>query len=223
MLPLLILAGHGRDISSFLDVICALELIHTYSLIHDDLPSMDDDDFRRGKPSLHRAYEESTAILTGDFLLTYSFELIAKSRHLDATLKAELIYSLSHFGGGKGLIGGQIEDMAQEASSYHDLEIMYAKKTAALFSCALDFGALLCSDLSRRMALQNLGFHMGILYQHLDDIQDQDSHFSLISPLERKARCNFHFEQMKEICLSLPNEYESLKTYVFNHLFPDLE
>ena len=86
---------------------CAIEMIHTYSLIHDDLPCMDNDDFRRGKPSLHKVYPEGHALLTGDFLLTQAFDILAHSPHLDAGQRLDLIATLARYAGGSGMIGGR--------------------------------------------------------------------------------------------------------------------
>lgn len=101
----------GGDSGRAIPFACALELIHTYSLIHDDLPCMDDDDMRRGKPSLHKAFNEAIAILTGDYLLTYAFEILASGSHLKAEQKLELIHSLSKAAGGHGMIRGQVMDI----------------------------------------------------------------------------------------------------------------
>lgn len=218
LIPLLIIAGHGVEIEPYLDVICSLELIHTYSLIHDDLPSMDDDDFRRGKPSLHKAFSESTAILTGDFLLTYPFELIGRAK-IPSEMKVDLIVSLSSYSGALGLIGGQIEDLAGGATTIPLLEEMYRKKTSALFSCALDFGAILINDTHHRNLLCEIGTHMGIIYQYLDDLSDSDGCSQTSLQSQAKDRLFFHEKQLKEKTDLLPSGYHLLTSYLFNELF----
>ncbi|MBI5273508.1 MAG: polyprenyl synthetase family protein [Chlamydiales bacterium] len=178
IIPLCITDSALCVIEPFLDVACAIELIHTYSLIHDDLPCMDDDDFRRGKPSLHKAYSESTAVLTGDFLLTYAFEILAKQYHLSSEQRLELISSLSSCSGGLGLIGGQILDLYYEEKklSISTLEMIYEKKTANLFICAFAFGGILIKATTEVMHhLKLIGKHLGILYQYMDDLHDATS------------------------------------------------
>ena len=218
LIPLLIIAGHGVAIPPYLDAICSLELIHTYSLIHDDLPSMDDDDFRRGKPSLHKAFSESTAILTGDFFLTYAFELIGRSL-ITPEMKVDLIVSLSSYSGALGLIGGQIEDLAESPKTVAVLEQMYTKKTSALFSCALDFGAIMTSDIRHKKLLHEIGIHMGIIYQYLDDLSDLDGCMNTSLQSEAKERLLFHEEQLKEKTALLTPGYHLLISYLFNELF----
>lgn len=178
MRPLLVLItcemlGGNRDLA--LRPACALEMIHTYSLIHDDLPCMDDDDFRRGRPSLHKAFDEATAVLAGDFLLTYPFEILASSPGLSDALKTQLIAVLSKRAGGDGMIGGQILDLAAEGKHLplEDLQTVHHLKTGALLSCAVEMGALLAGA-SQQMfkALRAFGKKIGLAFQIADDILD---------------------------------------------------
>src|SRR5579863_6844545 len=122
----------------------ALEMIHTYSLIHDDLPCMDNDDLRRGKPTLHRVFPEWHALLTGDYLATFAFEILAACTALTDGEKIELVHILSSRAGARGMIGGQIIDLMSQG---HLIDIMllqemHANKTAALISASLEFGAV---------------------------------------------------------------------------------
>jgi geranylgeranyl diphosphate synthase type II len=159
---------------AFLPAAC-LELIHTYSLIHDDLPCMDDDDFRRGRKSLHKAFPEWLALLTGDFLLTYAFEAISSDRELSSEEKSELILVLSSRCGGSGMIGGQIEDMMFQGKkiSLEQLKKMQEKKTGFLFMAAMEFGAILCHiSLPQRKMLVSFGETIGLAYQIIDDLAD---------------------------------------------------
>lgn len=157
-----------------LDVACAIELIHTYSLIHDDLPCMDDDDFRRGKPSLHRAFSEDVAVLTGDFLLTYAFEVIANTS-LPAPTKVNLVQSLARRIGSKGLVGGQILDMAAKSIdiNWQMYQTLADKKTSSMFTVALECGAILRNlPPSEKEILIAFGDLFGLVYQIADDLED---------------------------------------------------
>ena len=137
----------GADPQQALRVAAALECVHCYSLIHDDLPAMDDDDLRRGMPTTHIAFDEATAILAGDALLTFAFEIIAEpATHPDAALRAELVLKLAKAAGAKGMAGGQMLDIQAEQEAEHGLDkivALQAMKTGALFRFALEAGAIL--------------------------------------------------------------------------------
>ena len=166
----------GADIEAALDPACAIEMVHTYSLIHDDLPCMDDDDLRRGLPSLHKVFGEGMALLAGDYLLTYAFEVLARARFLSAEEKIELIQTLSGAAGAKGMIGGQAIDLASEGKRIDEaaLKTMHIGKTAALLTACLEFGAILGkASLETRKLLREIGWDMGLAYQILDDILDE--------------------------------------------------
>jgi geranylgeranyl diphosphate synthase, type II len=176
--PLLVLAvvesyGIGQDRA--LIPACALEMVHTYSLIHDDLPCMDDDDLRRGRPTLHKVYPEWHALLTGDFLLTFAFEILSSAPLLDADQKLALVRSLSSHAGAHGMIGGQMIDLLSEGQSidWDILEQMHRHKTAGLIIAALEFGAIISrappDDLQ---ALREAGSSIGIAFQLIDDVLD---------------------------------------------------
>lgn len=159
-----------------LDVAVAIEFIHTYSLIHDDLPCMDDDDLRRGKASLHRAYGESTALLTGDFLLTYAFEIIANTS-LSPEIRSQVIQILTKAIGARGMIGGQVLDLATKAKpiSWEEYQLIASKKTSALFIAALQCGAIIKGlDKSQRAILTNFGEVFGLIFQMVDDLDDKE-------------------------------------------------
>jgi geranylgeranyl diphosphate synthase type II len=150
---------------------CAVELVHTYSLIHDDLPCMDDDDFRRGRPTLHRVYSEGHAVLVGDYLLTYAFEVIAQAPELTAEQKVALFKTLTQAAGGEGMVGGQIMDIER---SPH-VQQMHHQKTAALFCAAVAFGGIAASASSETMdLLRQFGLQFGQLFQMVDDLLDGD-------------------------------------------------
>lgn len=151
---------------------CAIELIHTYSMIHDDLPCMDDDELRRGRLTLHKAYSESDAVLTGDFLLTYAFEIISTSPHLSDQQKNALVFTLATRSGLQGMIGGQVVDIEDETLEMDDLFAMYRKKTGALITAALEFGAIIAKqDVGPFIQIGDL---LGLAFQIVDDILDND-------------------------------------------------
>jgi geranylgeranyl diphosphate synthase type II len=170
LLLLSILKDYNVPIEKGLDVACALEMIHTYSLIHDDLPCMDDDDLRRGKPSLHKVYGEGAAVLVGDFLLTYAFETLAT-----CGASQEITAIIAKAAGGHGMIGGQLVDILFEGKEvdWNILQFMYLGKTAALFSAALECGSLLSgAPLKEQEALKKCGELYGVAFQMQDDILD---------------------------------------------------
>ena len=178
LLALAITEALGGTLEKALPAVCALELVHVYSLIHDDLPCMDDDDFRRGKPSLHKAYPEALAVLTGDFLLTYSFEILANDPLLTNEQKVKLIVSLSKHAGSEGMIVGQVLDIqaeGQEIDLSH-LHLIHAKKTGALFIASAEFGGILANATEFDMnTLRQYSKDLGLAFQIMDDILDVTS------------------------------------------------
>ncbi|MDP6959232.1 MAG: polyprenyl synthetase family protein, partial [Planctomycetota bacterium] len=162
------MGGKRRNI---LPAACALEMIHTYSLIHDDLPSMDDDDMRRGKPSNHRAFDEETAILAGDALQTAAFEILLE-RTPDRKLAGELALVLSKAAGAQGMVGGQILDLQKNAR----VEEIHEKKTGALLCAATKMGAVAAgAPATQIIALEKYGRSIGLAFQIVDDILDRSS------------------------------------------------
>lgn len=176
--PILVLAVCEMLQDSYLNALrpaAAIEMIHTYSLIHDDLPCMDNDDFRRGKPTLHKAFSESHALLAGDFLLTHAFFVLANDPDLDAELKVKLIGLLSDSAGGNGMIGGQLQDIeaGTHAMTKETLDGLHRAKTGALIEASVGFGALLgrASDEEYNL-LQRWARAIGLAFQIVDDIID---------------------------------------------------
>ncbi|MSR64114.1 MAG: polyprenyl synthetase family protein [Planctomycetes bacterium] len=151
----------------------ALELVHTYSLVHDDLPAMDDDELRRGRPTLHVAFDEATAILVGDALLTLSFEVLAGDEPLRAREHARV---LARAAGSRGMVGGQVLDLSLEAGATPDtlaaLEDMHRRKTAALFAAACEMGAIAAGRAAERARCAAFGERLGRLFQAVDDWLD---------------------------------------------------
>jgi geranylgeranyl diphosphate synthase type II len=176
--PILLLAvieALGGNPEKGMAAACSLEMLHTYSLIHDDLPAMDDDDLRRGKPTNHIQFGEATAILAGDGLLTYSFECLSVSESLEPELKIKLITELAKAAGPEGMVGGQVSDLEAEGKliSLEDLESIHRRKTGRLLSYAVKAGALIGGASDHQLAaLERYADHLGVAFQIKDDILD---------------------------------------------------
>jgi geranylgeranyl diphosphate synthase type II len=175
--PVLCLAAAeavGGSGETVLPAACAIELIHTYSLIHDDLPAMDNDDLRRGRPTCHKAFDEATAILAGDALLTMAFEVLATAPFTrDAALRCEIIATLARAAGSAGMIEGQMCDMAAErlTLSLPELRRLHALKTGAMIEAAVEIGARMGGcDAPARDALRRYAQALGVAFQVTDDI-----------------------------------------------------
>ncbi|MEO0635476.1 MAG: polyprenyl synthetase family protein [Pseudomonadota bacterium] len=155
---------------------CALELIHCYSLVHDDLPAMDDDDLRRGKPTVHIAYDEATAILAGDSLLTLAFDLMAReTTHPDAVTRVRLVQLLATASGVGGMAGGQMFDLMAETRTPDEEEVrqLQAMKTGALLRFACEGGALFGgAEAADQAAMRRFGELLGAAFQLADDLLD---------------------------------------------------
>lgn len=166
----------GADAGAALRVAAALECVHCYSLIHDDLPAMDDDDLRRGQPTVHIAFDEATAILAGDSLLTLAFDIIAAPETaLPDSRKTELILALARASGIGGMAGGQALDLAAEKSTPDEQAIvtLQAMKTGALLRFACEAGAIAAgADATARAALKRFGETIGLAFQLADDLLD---------------------------------------------------
>ncbi len=158
---------------------CALECLHCYSLIHDDLPSMDDDDLRRGQPTVHKAYDEAMAVLAGDALLTYTFDLMSDPLiSNDANIRATLVQLLARAAGHGGMIGGQVLDIAAETKVLNEDEILQLQsmKTGALLRFACEAGAVMANASGQdRKALTRFGGIIGQAFQLADDLLDVTS------------------------------------------------
>ena len=156
-------------------VASTIEMIHTYSLIHDDLPAMDDDDLRRGKPTNHKVFGEALAILAGDALVTFVFGIIARLPNISAELKIVLIDKLSFSAGAEGMVGGQVLDMLGEGQTLtmDQLEEIHLNKTGALLSFSILAGAIIGNvSVEVMSALEKYAFHIGLAFQIQDDILD---------------------------------------------------
>jgi geranylgeranyl diphosphate synthase type II len=175
--PILVIAGAeavGGRAETVMPTACALEMIHTYSLIHDDLPAMDDDDYRRGRLTNHKVFGEAVAILAGDALLTLAFELIARSPGDPRTI-CEVVASVAEAAGTRGMVGGQVVDIESEgkAVSGETLDYIHRHKTAALIRVSLCAGALLAGgSRAQTDAIRIAGEDLGLAFQIVDDILD---------------------------------------------------
>ncbi len=151
----------------------AIELLHTYSLIHDDLPTMDDADLRRGKPTLHKSYDEVTAVLAGDALNTYAFEVLSKAPFSDR-VRVKLIRELAVNGGLSGMVLGQAIDchFENQPLTLEQIKVLHINKTAKLIAASLKMGAIIAGQKALEMPLYDFGIKLGLLFQVQDDILD---------------------------------------------------
>ncbi len=164
------LGGNWRDA---LPVACALELIHTYSLIHDDLPCMDDDDLRRGKPTCHKVYGETIAVLAGDALQPEAFGLIANAESLTAQQRVEAVAALAAASGGDGMVAGQVLDLDGSCRSEREVNLLHRLKTGKLLSVATELGCIAANaDGAIREKAVKYGEHIGLAFQVRDDMLD---------------------------------------------------
>jgi geranylgeranyl diphosphate synthase, type II len=180
--PILLLAACeavGGDVNKALPAACAMEMIHTYSLIHDDLPAMDNDDFRRGRPTSHKVFGEATAILAGDALLTEAFILLSNQDAADSVEAVKLLQvigEISRCAGSRGMIGGQVVDMESEGKQEIDfatVQYIHTRKTGALIKASIRAGALVGgADQANELALVKYGEAVGLAFQIADDILD---------------------------------------------------
>ena len=168
----------GGDYKKAASAACAVEMIHTSSLIHDDLPAMDDDDLRRGRPSCHKAFDEATAILAGDALMVKPFEIMADASELPESVRIKLISELSSSFGASGVIGGQMIDIENEKRNDVDilnLENMYSKKTSYLIRSACRMGCIAAQAYDMLPYADRYAQCMGLAFQITDDILDVTS------------------------------------------------
>ncbi|WP_252311728.1 polyprenyl synthetase family protein [Sinobaca sp. H24] len=237
--PLLLLAAFqsyqdSRD--NVVQAACAVELIHTYSLIHDDLPAMDDDDYRRGKLTNHKVYGEAHAILAGDAMLTRAFELLAELPDTSDHSKVMLILELSRAAGAEGMVGGQVADMEGEKSTLNlqELESIHHRKTGDLLGFSIIAGGILAGapeeDLSK---LRAFGRELGLVFQIKDDIldvegdsiemgkpagsdenKDKSTYPKLLSLEGAKEKLSWHAEKAKEYAGQLNGKSEILTEFV---------
>lgn len=172
LMMLQVIRSYGKDYHDYLDVACAIEMVHTYSLIHDDLPGMDNDDLRRGRATCHKQYDEATAILAGDALLNEAVNVILKTT-LSADLKISLLSTLYHASGINGMILGQTLDMEFEnkQANRDELDLIHRHKTGDLISASMKMGALAIAPKDCQI-WSEIGYKLGLAFQIQDDVLD---------------------------------------------------
>ena len=182
----------GGDVERAMPFACAVEMIHTYSLIHDDLPCMDDDDLRRGRPTNHKVYGEATAVLAGDGLLTAAFETMLETPDIEPDRVLAAAACLAKAAGGRGMVGGQALDMAGEghALSLSEVEELQRLKTGALISASAEMGCILAGGSEQaRQAVRRYAQKLGLAFQIRDDILDVEGDAALLGkPVGSDAR-----------------------------------
>ena len=172
----------GLPMEAALDTAASLECLHCYSLVHDDLPAMDNDDLRRGQPTVHRAFDDWTAILAGDGLLTLAFDILARpTTHADPAVRADLVLALARAAGPGGMVGGQAFDLLSDklgqppAATLRHIQKLQAMKTSALITYAVEAGAILGQATpAERASLKAYGDHLGFAFQIADDLLDAE-------------------------------------------------
>jgi len=225
--PILCMAGAsavGGDERHTLPVACALEIIHTYSLIHDDLPAMDDDDMRRGKPTCHKVFGDAVAVLAGDGLLTEAFHLMGRddlSGHVSPPVLLKAITMIASAAGYQGMVGGQVVDIQSEGKGVDEslVEFIHTHKTGALITASVASGALIGGGTAGQVAsIRDYGQKIGLAFQIADDILDIEGDTRTmgkgVGNDVRKKKITFPsvlgLEKSKEIQLSLIKEAVAL-------------
>jgi geranylgeranyl diphosphate synthase type II len=202
--PILVIAGAevvGASPSAVMPTACAMELIHTYSLIHDDLPAMDDDDYRRGRLTNHKVFGDAIAILAGDALLTYAFQLVAQNATVpgvDPKVVCDVVAEIAEAAGTVGMVGGQVVDIESEGKTItaEELEYIHVHKTAALLRASLSVGARLGgADAAALAAVAEAGQSLGLAFQIVDDILDVEGSLETLGKTagsdERKQKVTY--------------------------------
>lgn len=233
--PLLLLATlqmlNPKQLKSGFSVALGLEMVHTYSLIHDDLPAMDDDDLRRGKPTNHTVYGEWLAILAGDALLTKAFEMITNNEDISAEKKVKLIQSLSKASGHTGMVGGQVLDMQSEnqAINLKQLEQIHSHKTGALIVFAIEAATIIAQPpVEVTQQLIQFSKHLGVIFQIKDDLLDvygdahqlgkpvgsdeanhKSTYVSLLGQAEAEVQLQNHIQNAETLLNQLSTNYNT--------------
>lgn len=181
---LYLLKYYGVDYSKYFDIALAIELVHTYSLVHDDLPEMDNDDYRWGKYTNHKVFGQDVAVLTGDAMLTLAFEVLSDA-DVKPELKVRLIKQFANYSGAMGMIAGQIYDVKQKNYDVDAdyLRRMHSLKTGRLIELPMDFACLVANKLDEYNDVKEFGQQLGIAYQIKDDILDYYGDFEKIGKL----------------------------------------
>ncbi len=194
---------------------CALECIQAYSLIHDDLPCMDDDDLRRGKPSCHKKFDEATALLAGDALLTLAFELCAANEAVSHKSVRLAVATLAKESGACGMVGGQVLDLANEVKGYEDLRVIYHKKCSDLITAACLLGYYAATDEPKETDVKNIRLYaqsVGLAFQIHDDVLDVKSDTATLGKMVGSDEKNNKKTSLAFMTLKEAEEEEALLT-----------
>jgi geranylgeranyl diphosphate synthase type II len=200
--PILALASCeacGGSLEEILSVACGIEMIHAYSLIHDDLPALDNDDFRRDRPSCHKAFGEATAILAGDALLTLGMQLFG--RPSDSKVCCAVLETMAHGAGTDGMIGGQVVDLEVKPQDRDQptLEYIHTRKTGALIAASVKAGAIVAgADAGAIEKLTRFGECIGLVFQIVDDILDNEDYAVLFGPAKAREEARHLTDKAKE-------------------------
>jgi geranylgeranyl diphosphate synthase type II len=219
VLSLLTAKAFGKPVEMVLPLAAAIELIHTYSLIHDDLPLMDNDDVRRGRPTNHKVYGEAMALLAGDGLLTAAFGLLAQSSSVHAIAAVQL---LSEAAGPRGMVGGQVMDIETQNPEAEMLAEIHKRKTGALIQVSVEATAVLCGATpEQQQALAEYGASLGFAFQLADDLQDHDpekpekvSFVTLLGVDETRKRLANASEEALEALFIFPESADPLRNMI---------
>ncbi len=207
LLFLTYLEDNGLDYTKYYDIAMAIEMVHTYSLIHDDMPCIDDDDYRRGKESTHKKFGENIALLTGDALLTNAFSLLIND-YIEDSVKVSLVEMLSNYAGYEGMVDGQVKDIINNVFEINDVKEIHLKKTSLLISFALEAASLIVDD-NKREEVSNLASLVGLLYQIQDDFLDEYAQKDILGKTKGKdlssGKKTYAYFYSKEELLSLIN------------------
>ena len=212
--PILALASCeacGGNLEEILPVACGIEMIHAYSLIHDDLPALDNDDFRRNRPSCHKAFGEATAILAGDALLTLGMQLFGKPS--DCKVCCAVLEVMAHAAGTDGMIGGQVIDLEVKPQDRDQpiLEYIHTRKTGALIAASVKVGAIVAgADANAIEKLTRFGEYIGLVFQIVDDILDNEDYAVLFGPAKARQEARHLTDKAKEQIAFLNNKGEIL-------------
>lgn len=223
----------GVNVCDALDFACAVEMVHTYSLIHDDLPDMDNDDLRRGKPTCHKVFGNDVALLAGDALLTKAFNILANNKYFDSDVKIKCIKVLSDACGEHGMLAGQVIDKnyEQQECTVEMVDLLHHNKTGKMFLASVKIGCILGGvDEKIQNALVEYINHLGLAFQIKDDILDVTADETVLGkPINSDQKSTkstyvsiLGLEKSKQILLQLVNKAKSCIDFENNQFFVDL-
>ncbi len=218
LLSLLVALALGKDINEVMPIAIAIELIHTYSLIHDDLPAMDNDDFRRGRPTLHKVFGEGIAVLTGDALLNLAYEVLLENAD-NSCGYARGIAELARFAGCRGMVGGQYTDISGKELTQEEFIVMYSQKTSALLQgAAVAVAHVANAPKTIIAALSDYAYYLGIAFQIQDDLIEYNErsfcakdYVSVAGALKAKQDCVIFTEKSVNALKPLENKQNLVK------------